>query len=85
MNIRITEDITRDAAENVVRQIGYLHNAMGLAFKDLIKILSFRFPEAGSPPNLHNNQPAHPKTSPFPQHPHGNTNCQPMDIEVEQS
>lgn len=45
MNIRITEDVTREAAENVVRQIGYLHNAMGCVFKDLIKILAFRFPE----------------------------------------
>lgn len=44
MNIKVTEDITRDAAENVVRQIGYLHNAVGLVFKDLIKILAVRFP-----------------------------------------
>ena len=44
MNIKIHEDITREAAENVVKQIGYMHNAIGHVFKDLTKILSYKFP-----------------------------------------
>jgi len=45
MNIKIHEDITKETATNVVKQIGYMHNAIGHVFKDLIKIISYKFPE----------------------------------------
>ena len=47
LNLKITEDVTRETAENVVKQIGYLHNALGCVFKDLVKIVSFKFPQEG--------------------------------------
>jgi hypothetical protein len=60
MNIKITEEISKEAAENVVRQIGYLHNAMGHVFKDLVKILSFKFSNIAATPvsnPIHSNKP----------------------------
>lgn len=45
MNIKIGEEMSRESVENVARQIGYMHNAIGHVFKDLIKILSYKFPD----------------------------------------
>jgi hypothetical protein len=80
MNIRISEDVSKEAAENVVRQIGYLHNAMGCVFKDLIKILAFRFPE----PLPHHPPHAHVPSRPAPHtHVSAASSRQPMDIESD--
>lgn len=79
MNIKVHEDITKEAAENVVRQIGYLHNAMGFVFKDLIKILSYKFPEGEGALNERNN-----KVSPGLNRPQSNNvRHESMDIELE--
>ena len=35
----------------MVKQIGYMHNAIGHVFKDLAKILSYKFPEINATNN----------------------------------
>ena len=50
MNLDITEDINKETAEKVARQLGYIHNTFGVVVKDLIKILSFKFKSDTSAP-----------------------------------
>jgi hypothetical protein len=51
LNLTISEHSSKKDAEEVARQLAYMHNAFGLIAKDLIKILSFKFPnEPTSPP-----------------------------------
>lgn len=45
INVHINEAITKEHAEIVARQLGYMHNAFGVVVKDFIKILSFKFKE----------------------------------------
>lgn len=78
MNIKVHEEITKEAAENVVRQIGYLHNAMGFVFKDLIKILSYKFP-VSEPVVIDRSS----KISPCVSRPQNTNVRQCMDIEFE--
>lgn len=53
MNFDINEHITRETAEKVARQLGFMHNAFGVIAKDLIKILSFKF----ETPATHSHKP----------------------------
>lgn len=45
MNFDIGPDVSKDTAEKVARQLGFMHNAFGLVAKDLIKIISLQFRE----------------------------------------
>lgn len=51
MNFEINEHITRETAEKVARQLGFMHNAFGVIAKDLIKILSFKFETSTTHPH----------------------------------
>jgi hypothetical protein len=44
-HLEVNPDITRANAEEIARQLGFLHNTFGIVVRDLIKILSFRFPQ----------------------------------------
>lgn len=46
MNITVNDMITKEHAEIVARQLGYMHNAFGVIVKDFIKILAIKFQEA---------------------------------------
>ena len=44
MNIIANEpNVSKEKAENVARQLGYLHNAFGYVIKDFVKILGSKF------------------------------------------
>jgi hypothetical protein len=43
MNITVNDMITKEHAEIVARQLGYMHNAFGIIVKDFIKILAIKF------------------------------------------
>jgi hypothetical protein len=45
MNLEVNTEITRANAEEIARQLGFLHNTFGIVARDLIKILSFKFPQ----------------------------------------
>lgn len=45
MNFQIDEHTSKDTAEKIARQLGFMHNAFGVVAKDLIKVVALRFKE----------------------------------------
>jgi hypothetical protein len=43
MNFDVGETTTKETAEKIARQLGFMHNAFGIVVKDMIKIMSCRF------------------------------------------
>jgi len=59
INVHINEHMTKEHAEIVARQLGYMHNAFGVVVKDFIKILSFKFKDDNANKIYHNEPVQH--------------------------
>ena len=76
MNLVVTENVSRETAEEISRQLGYLYNAIGIVTKDLIKVVANLLPRPAPVPDQPPRRPR-PPIPPYQQPPQN----QPMEIE----
>lgn len=51
----MSEQTSKADAEEIARQLGFMHNAFGVVAKDLIKLLSIKFATEPTPTSSHQN------------------------------
>lgn len=56
LNIKDVNQCTRDQAESLARHLGYIHNVFGIAIKDFIQIVKFKFAQTLHAPKHDPNQ-----------------------------